>query len=543
MKRKTNVFQDKRKVKKGVGDEEQRVRRWYEERSRHKKDKFNLGDDDAEEVFTHGGVALSNISMGYTDVPKGILEEDEEEGEVFNKLNTQKTTKDRYKEMIENSKQRKQEKAIERQEQNNRLDFLNNTIEDIIDSVTLRTSGDDNAGDEYAELLKILKLQAKDNFDVDEVIDNHKMNGIGDNFCTNTQEFIDRTSTQSISYVLLSIGDGAGWGRNESLQDQLLNQISIVLDVVGSNEKGILETTTGLQAFLLELSTRQPQLQQSIITECLNSVNYEEEDKCIRQIAVLLKVFSTTDIGSMITLKIFEFLNTFLNPIDVNSKHGVYQAVLVLLVSDLLNVRFIPEVFAWINSVLSLVIQDKRKECTLNQAIELENEELRGFIKDCAMTIIERIIHLNRKQINSRLALFPAINVLKTVVDKDSTAKEIIELWNEDEEKLGIDITTIPKTKVGIIKSFNPRVHEVDTMKQVRDVKRKIKKETRKVAKMEEDDSRKIMTEKNKIEDMEREKQKKAYGKILNELQNQQSDWKKFDKKKSKSNYKKKIRY
>ncbi|GAB1222442.1 hypothetical protein ENUP19_0110G0013 [Entamoeba nuttalli] len=94
-----------------------------------------------------------------------------------------------------------------------------------------------------------------------------------------------------------------------------------------------------------------------------------------------------------------------------------------------------------------------------------------------------------------------------------------------------------------MIKMFNPRLHEVDLQKEVREVKKKIKEEARKASKIEEGITQNINDMKRYEEEIERQKQKKAYGKILNELQGQQSEWKKFDKKKGKQNYKKKVRY
>ncbi|EDS88819.1 hypothetical protein EHI_173750, partial [Entamoeba histolytica HM-1:IMSS] len=117
------------------------------------------------------------------------------------------------------------------------------------------------------------------------------------------------------------------------------------------------------------------------------------------------------------------------------------------------------------------------------------------------------------------------------------------EEWNKEEEKMKIQVTLVEKKNVGMIKMFNPRLHEVDLQKEVREVKKKIKEEARKASKIEEGITQNISDMKRYEEEIERQKQKKAYGKILNELQGQQSEWKKFDKKKGKQNYKKKVRY
>ena len=109
MKRHQSVFNDNRKQRKDMGKEEYRVNKWFQQQVKRKKDRFNLNDSSEEEDhFTHDGKLLSATQTGYTDVPKGLMEEIEDEEEAqFAEI----SDKGRYSEMIEKSKIAKEKKV------------------------------------------------------------------------------------------------------------------------------------------------------------------------------------------------------------------------------------------------------------------------------------------------------------------------------------------------------------------------------------------------------------------------------------------------
>ncbi|EMD45434.1 nuclease sbcCD subunit C, putative [Entamoeba histolytica HM-3:IMSS] len=562
MKRTQSIFNDKRKQKKQVGAEEGRAKKWFEQRIKQKKDKYNINEEsEEEEEFTHEGVALSKSKMGYTDVPVGVIEEDTEEEK------TDMTKKGRYAEIIEKSKKRKAEKAIERQEQEERLEFLNENIEDIIGHVSMRQSGDDNFGDEYVELLakmqneKTRAVGADIEEDVHEarkkriqeeinnieerinkigeggIVEKHRI-GEGSEKLEDEEDLIKRIEKEDIRTVVYKIGDKEEWGKEIEKQEELAEQAVIILKSV--EKIGVLKTTEALQSFIGEIYNRRKEMRMMIVEVIIEGIEWKEDLRTLKEIGVISKVWSSTDLGSMITMKIMEYLGGLFYGVRVEKERFVLQSIGAIIGSEISERRYIPELIGWIRKGYLIVKDSKRKKgIKVEEAITLEGEELKGYVKDIIIQIVEKMIGMNRKEINSRMGLKEIIESMKG----DEECKRIVEEWNKEEEKMKIQVTLVEKKNVGMIKMFNPRLHEVDLQKEVREVKKKIKEEARKASKIEEGITQNISDMKRYEEEIERQKQKKAYGKILNELQGQQSEWKKFDKKKGKQNYKKKVRY
>ena len=154
-------------------------------------------------------------------------------------------------------------------------------------------------------------------------------------------------------------------------------------------------------------------------------------------------------------------------------------------------------------------------------------------VKRVVFAIVEKMLRLGR---NSFQVAW--LQPLVARVAADPGAAEIVRLFDELDERPAFTFTTVPRTRVGMIKQYNPRLRDTSIQK-IRGVKQKVRHEEQKAAKEERERTAQAMQEKRVRDEKARAAQKKAYGKILNELQTQQSEWKRADKLKAKGKGKK----
>ena len=342
----------------------------------------------------------------------------------------------------------------------------------------------------------------------------------------------------ALNEVVYQIGDGMNWGYEIKQQEEFAQLAVYLLNLV--EEFGVLKITQALQRYVGETFTRRPEMKNLIVEKVFDCIEWTEDLTTLKKIAVITKVFSTTDFGSMITMKIMDYLGGLWYNVKLVKERFVYQCLGAIIASEWCETKYVPELFGWLRETYELVGEAERKHIKTEEALDIEDEEqLQAYGKDVVLRIVEQIIKLKRKDINNRIGLFQLIDEMRD----DEECEKIIEEWDKEEEKLPFDLPLLEKKNVPMIKTFNPRFKDYDVQKQLREVKKKIKKEERKAAKIEENITKEVMDMKRHQEEIEREKQKKAYGKILNELQTQQNEWKKFDKRKAKQNYKKKVKF
>ncbi|ELP94597.1 hypothetical protein EIN_497570 [Entamoeba invadens IP1] len=577
MKRHQSVFQDKRKAKKQLTQEEVRVKQWFNERARQKKDIFNINnDDEQEETFTHGGESLSTTKYGYIDVPENV-DQDVEAEQVDLQTSNRPDTRGRYEIMIENSKMRKEEKRVQRDQQETRLDYLDKNLDEVYSIANPRQRGDDNEGDDYAILLQKM-ISDKTRSTADQVeqdteearikkiqlevsnikernakifegafLSRHKVSGNTTEEFADVDDMLGKIEDEDIVDVIYKIGDGYNWGAKVDDQETLAKQAGIVLD--GVEELGVLKATQGLQAFVGEILNRREEMMSIVIDNVFQSVHWEEDEKTIKQLAVLMRVWSTSDFGSMILMKIMDFLGGLFTGIAVGKRLPLQCAGAILL-SEVCETKFLPEFFKFLREAFELVKEAKTGELVkFDSALNLEGEELKGYAKRVVIEIVTRIVKTKRTENTIRNAIFKIVDEMREI----DGCETIIAEWDKSDEDLGFTFTIVPRTPVPMIRMFNPRINTTDLLKERKEVKKKLKKETRKAQKNEEIITDHVVKQKQHEENIQREKQKKAYGLIINELQQQANEVKEMqyqsfagpDKfgRKNKKNFRKKIKY